>query len=229
MKTVLAESEVKAAMAEKPRLRGVLHHWAAVCAVGAGAVLVSMAPDLKSAATGAIYAASLVVLFGISATYHRAHWSERGRARMRRLDHASIFILIAGTYTPAAVLGLPPEASTRLLSFVWGGALFGVLVSLLWVKAPKLLNAGLCVALGWVAVAYQREIRAALGNTELWLMLIGGAAYTVGAIAYATKRPNPWPGVFGYHEVFHAFTIVGAVAHFAAVILLVRASGATAS
>jgi hemolysin III len=212
--------------AGKPRLRGVLHQWAASCALGAGVVLISMAPTRRTAAAAALYALSLVVLFAISATYHRVSWSARARAWMRRLDHASIFLLIAGTYTPVAMVGLAEDSGNSLLLAIWGGALVGVLQSLFWVKAPKALTAALAVAVGWTMVPYLAEARRALGVGEMSLLVGGGVVYTLGALAYALKRPDPRPGVFGYHEVFHALTIVGAALHFAAVLSIVRAAGA---
>lgn len=204
----------------------MLHQFAAVGALGAGLVLVSMAPTPRAAAAAALYAVSLVVLFSVSATYHRVDWAPRGRAWMRRMDHASIFILIAGTYTPVALVGISGAAGDSLLLAIWGGALVGVLKSLLWAHAPKVLTAALAVAVGWTLVPYLDEARAALGALELTLILAGGVAYTSGAIAYALKRPDLKPGVFGYHELFHALTIVGAVLHFVVVLRLVRAATA---
>jgi hemolysin III len=215
---------MSAVAAVKPRLRGVLHQFAAPAALGAGLVLVSMAPGPRSATAAALYALSLVVLFAVSATYHRVDWSTRGRAWMRRMDHASIFVLIAGTYTPVALIGLPEASGNSLLLAIWGGALLGVLQSLFWVHAPKVLTAVLAVAVGWTLVPWLGEVRRALGAGELALIFAGGVAYTAGALAYALKRPDLKPGVFGYHEVFHALTLVGAALHFAAVLRLVRAS-----
>ncbi|WP_375770375.1 hemolysin III family protein [Archangium gephyra] len=214
------------AVAVKPRMRGVLHQFAAAVALGAGLVLISMAPGARSATAAALFAVSLVTLFTVSATYHRVNWSVPARAWMRRMDHASIFVLIAGTYTPVALIGLPEAAGNSLLLAVWCGALLGVLKSLFWVNAPKALTAALAVGVGWTLVPYFNEVRHSLGVMELTLILLGGVAYTLGAVAYASKRPNPLPEVFGYHEVFHALTIVGAVLHFTVVLLLVRAAPA---
>ncbi len=208
--------------AEKPKLRGVLHQWAAVWALGAGVALAAMAPTGRIAFAVGLYALSLVALFTVSATYHRVQWSVEARARMRRADHASIFLLIAGTYTPVAMIALPAEVGNRLLLAIWIGAAVGVLQSLFWVHAPKVLTAVLAVAVGWTMVPYFGEVRRALDLGTLLLLGIGGLAYTVGAVAYAAKRPNPKPGVFGYHEVFHLLTLVGAATHFAAVVLIVR-------
>ena len=211
-------------VAVKPRMRGVLHQFAAAVALGAGLVLISMAPSERSATAAALFAVSLVTLFTVSATYHRVNWSVPARARMRRMDHASIFVLIAGTYTPVALLGLPEATGNSLLLAIWSGALLGVLKSLFWVNAPKALTAALAIGVGWTVVPYFDEVRRSLGMTELALILVGGVAYTAGAVVYASKRPNPRPEVFGYHEVFHALTLVGAVLHFAAVLLLVRSA-----
>ncbi|HYO64792.1 MAG TPA: hemolysin III family protein, partial [Archangium sp.] len=172
------------------------------------------------------FAFSLVTLFTVSATYHRVNWSAPARAWMRRMDHASIFILIAGTYTPVALIGLPEAIGNSLLRAIWAGALLGVLQSLFWVNAPKAITAALAVGVGWTLVPYMGEAYRSLGARQLALILAGGVAYTAGALAYASKRPNPRPGVFGYHEVFHALTIVGAVLHFIAVLLLVRSAPA---
>ena len=206
----------------KPMLRGVLHHTAAWAALGAGLVLVAMASSPRAAVAAAIYSLSLVVLFAVSAIYHRVQWTaERARERMRRADHASIFVLIAGTYTPVSLLGLGGDDGRRLLIRIGGGAFAGVMLSLFWVKAPKALIAIVAVAIGWMIVPYFAQVRQLLG-AYVWLILAGGIVYTVGAIVYAIKRPDPWPRVFGYHEVFHALTLVGALLHFAAIVKIVR-------
>jgi hemolysin III len=202
------------AVVTKPLLRGVLHTYAAAAAVGAGLVLLSYAPTTRAAIAVAVFVASLVVLFTVSAIYHRVHWGPLGRKRMRRADHASIFVLIAGTYTPIALLGLPPATGNRLLLMIWVGALVGVLVSLFWIQAPKVLVAILAVAVGWTMVPYMGDVRRAYGDLLLGLILAGGVAYSLGAIAYAAKRPVLWPELFGYHELFHALTLLGATLHF---------------
>jgi hemolysin III len=206
----------------KPILRGVLHQSAAWSALGGGSVLVAMAPNMRAAIAAGVYALSLVALFTISAVYHRVHWKEpRTRARMRRADHASIFILIAGTYTPISLLALGSDDGRRLLIMIWAGASAGVLLSVLWINAPKALTAAAAVAVGWMIVPYLSQVRAYLRG-DLWLVLIGGIAYTIGAIVYAVKRPNPCPRWFGYHEVFHALTLVGALTHFVVIMRMMR-------
>lgn len=206
----------------KPAWRGVLHNWAAWCAFGAGSVLVAFAPSQRAGVAAAVYALSLVAMFAISAIYHQIHWSDRARTWLRRLDHASIFILIAGTYTPVALLGMPHDDGRGLLIAIWAGAAIGIAQSLFWVRAPKAVVALIAVAVGWTIVPYVDEALPLLVRQLGWI-LAGGIAYTMGAAVYAAKRPNPHPAVFGYHEVFHVLTILGAVLHFVAVVQLVRA------
>jgi len=211
-----------AVLSEKPTLRGVFHQIGAVVAVVCGASLALWAPTPRGALAAALYAMSLVVLFGVSATYHRVNWrTPEARARMRRADHASIFVLIAGTYTPIAIAVLPEALGRQMLLIVWIGAGIGVLQSLFWIHAPKAVAAVIAVALGWVVVAFWDEATAALTTREMTLIFIGGVAYTLGAVAYALKRPNPIPGVLGYHEVFHGLTIVAATLHFTAIAWMV--------
>ena len=211
--------------APKPSLRGVLHQWAAVYALGAGAALVVLAPTNQARIAAAVYAASLVLLLTISAVYHRFQWTPRVRTWLRRADHASIFLLIGGSYTPIAMLALGGNTGRHLLFAIWGGVALGVLVSMLWPGAPKWVTAAIAVAVGWTLVPYFGAVGRALTSAELWLIALGGAAYTVGALVYATKHPNPWPRSFGYHEIFHALTLVGAGLHFAAMALIVLGAG----
>jgi hemolysin III len=208
---------------EKPLLRGVFHLGAAVFSLAGGSVLVAMSRSAEAAVAAAIYATSLLAQFTVSGFYHRIQWTPRARAFMRRADHSAIFLLIAGTYTPITVLALSEQDGRRLLITIWIGAAAGVLMSLFWVTAPKALVAVLAIALGWTLVPYFSETRRLLGG-DIWLILAGGLAYTFGAVVYAVKRPNPWPRVFGYHEIFHVLTIVGAVLHFVVVLNVVRAA-----
>ena len=208
----------------KPTLRGVIHHWSAVAAFGAGIILVAMAPTARAAVAAAVYALSVCTLFSVSAVYHRPMWAPRPRAFLRRLDHASIFVLIAGTYTPICRLGLPDAVGARLLFWVWIAAVLGVLQSIFWVHAPKPVTALLYLFVGWTVVPYFGAVRDAFSATHLALLLGGGIVYSLGAVTYAARRPNPVPGVFGYHEVFHAMTVLACGLHFALVAMLVRAA-----
>lgn len=209
---------------QKPLLRGVLHHSAAWYALGAGTVLVAVAASTRAALAAAVYSLSLVALFAVSAVYHRVQWKgEQARARMRRADHASIFILIAGTYTPVSMLAIGGDDGQHLLTMIWIGAFAGVMLSLFWPNAPKALNAAVAVAVGWTIVPYFAEVRRLLGG-DVWLILAGGIIYTAGALIYALRRPDPWPRIFGYHEVFHAMTVAGALLHFAVILRIVRAA-----
>jgi hemolysin III len=202
----------------KPRLRGVSHQWAffVSCVIGAALVVAAPAGTPRVAAT--IYAISVAVLFGVSALYHRITWaSVPARRWMRRVDHSAIFVLIAGTYTPFALLVLDGPIATVILVVVWAGALGGILLKLVWIDAPKLLTAIVYVALGWVAVAAFPDLIDELGLTGTALVVAGGLLYTAGAVVYAFRRPDPVPTVFGYHEVFHALVIVAAALQYAVV------------
>ena len=202
----------------KPRLRGVLHQWAFFVSVIAGAALVLVAPAGRATLATSIYAVTVAGLFGVSAVYHRVNWvSATARRWMRRLDHSMIFLLIAGTYTPFALLVLDGALSTAILIAVWVGALAGTIVEMIWIEAPKWVTAIIYLTLGWVAVVAFPELWSDLGVPGTLLVAAGGLLYTVGAVVYATQRPNPYPTVFGYHEIFHALTIVAAAAQFAAI------------
>ena len=219
-------NDVAAEALVKPRLRGVLHQCAAVVAVVIAVYFAVTAPDGRSRAAALVFCASLFTLFSVSATYHRVHWqTAAARAWMRRADHASIFVLIAGTYTPIALVGLPEALGNRLMLIVWSGALIGVLQSLFWIHAPKAVAAVLAVALGWSVTLYWTETRAALTDAEMLLLFMGGVFYTIGAVAYAAKRPALWPKTFGYHELFHACTLVAAALHTVAVDSVIGRSG----
>jgi hemolysin III len=201
----------------KPRMRGVLHQYAFFVSVVLGAVLVIVAPDGRARLAAAIYAFAVSGLLGTSALYHRITWSKRARAWMRRLDHSMIFVLIAGTYTPFALLVLSGALAQAILIVVWAGALGGIVLNLVWITAPRWLIAAVYVALGWVAVAAMPALADKLGASGVALLMGGGLLYTAGAVIYATKRPDPSPQVFGYHEIFHALVVAAAAAHFAVV------------
>ncbi|MBP2649105.1 MAG: hemolysin family channel protein [Gemmatimonadetes bacterium] len=211
-----------ATVTQKPSWRGVQHQWAAVFALGVGTCLVALAPTATARIAAGIYAASLVLLLTVSAVYHRFQWTPGVRTWLRRADHASIFLLIGGTYTPIAMLAIGGDDGRSLMTVIWSGVAAGVLVSMLWPGAPKFVSAAIAVAVGWTIVPYIDTLVRVLDATELWLIVVGGIAYTVGAVVYAVKRPNPWPQTFGYHEVFHALTLVGAGLHLAAVLSILR-------
>jgi hemolysin III len=202
----------------KPRLRGVSHQWAFFVSVVTGVALVLAAPNGRATAAAAIYAASVAGLFGASALYHRINWSTAGARRwMRRLDHSMIFLLIAGTYTPFAVLALDGPLATAILVVVWTAALGGIVLKLVWIDAPKWLIALIYVAIGWVALAAFPQLLSKLGVTATAMVAAGGLLYTAGAIVYARQRPDPVPTVFGYHEIFHALVILAAALQYAVV------------
>jgi hemolysin III len=203
---------------KKPRLRGVSHQWAFYASVAIGAALVVAAPSGQPRLAAAIYAVSVAALFGTSALYHRITWaSQAGRRWMRRLDHSMIFFLIAGTYTPFALLVLDGDLATVILVVVWAGALAGIFMKLVWIDAPKTLVAVTYLLLGWVAVATIPDMLDKVGVTATVLVAVGGLLYTAGAIVYALRRPDPAPTVFGYHEVFHALVILAAALQYAVI------------
>eukprot|EP00884_Botryococcus_braunii_P010760 jgi/Botrbrau1/19686/Bobra.0003s0047.1 len=206
----------------KPLLRGVSHQHAFFAAVSAGAMLVLSAPTKEGKLACLIYAATLSTLFGVSAVYHRRTWNPEARALMRRLDHSSIFLLIAGTYTPLCVVSLHQTVSRRLLWWVWAGALAGISQKLLWIKAPKWVSTGVYLMLGWAVVPHVKGVAQALGPLCGALLLAGGLCYSVGAIIYAAKYPDPAPQIFGYHEIFHALVIAASIFHFAVIYMVVH-------
>ncbi|MDV8006292.1 PAQR family membrane homeostasis protein TrhA [Rhodococcus sp. IEGM 1318] len=209
----------------KPRMRGWIHLWALGVSVVAGVVLVSVAGaqvGAKAAWATAIYSITICGLFGISATYHRIQWQTvKGRTWMKRADHSMIFLFIAGSYTPFAMLGLPTDTGKIILAIVWAGALAGVALKMLWPTAPKWVGVPLYLLLGWAIVPVVGELTHQVGVAPMVLLLVGGIFYSVGAILYATKWPNPWPTTFGHHEFFHAATVVAAICHYIAVWLVV--------
>ena len=201
----------------KPRLRGVLHQYAFYVALVAGVVLVAVSDSGRELFATWVYAVALAAMFGVSALYHRVNWkSARARTWMRRLDHSTILLLIAGTYTPFALLAFDGRIAEVILIVVWVGAAAGLVLNLAWVDAPKWLTALVFIALGWVGVVAVPEMFD-LGVAPAALIFVGGGLYTLGALAYALRRPNPAPAVFGYHEVFHLLVIGAAAAHFVAI------------
>jgi hemolysin III len=202
----------------KPRLRGVSHQWAFFVSLALGVALVLTAPSGRAMGAAAIYAVCVATLFGTSALYHRIDWrSTSARRWMRRLDHSAIFLLIAGSYTPFALLALDGTLADVILVVVWAGALGGIVLKVAWIDAPKWLVAVIYVALGWVAVAATPDLVDELGITAAAMVGLGGLLYTAGAVVYALRRPDPVPAVFGYHEVFHLLVIVAAGLQYAVI------------
>ena len=201
----------------KPRLRGVFHQYAFYVALVAGTVIVALSDSSRELLATWTYAAALAAMFGVSALYHRVEWkSTRVRTWMRRLDHSTILLLIAGTYTPFALLAFDGWVADVILIVVWSGAAAGLVLNLVWVDAPKWLTAFVFIALGWVGAVAVPELFE-LGIAPAVLVFVGGALYTLGALAYAFRRPNPRPATFGYHEIFHVLVIGAAAAHFIAI------------
>jgi hemolysin III len=209
----------------KPRLRGVSHQYAFFVSLASGTLLVLLANTSRAALAAALYATSVSALFGVSALYHRATWTIPARRRMRRLDHAMIFLLIAGTYTPVGLLVLQGTLATVVLAVVWGGAAAGIVLELAWTRAPRWLGGTVYLALGWVAVVAMPQLFARLGLAGGLLLVVGGLVYSAGAAIYALRRPDPAPATFGYHEVFHLLVIAGVAAHFLAISLYALPSG----
>ncbi len=199
-----------------PRLRGLLHAYAFWFAAVAAAVLVALAPNGQARLAATIYGAGLCAVFAASGLYHRWRWDMRWRPLLRRIDHSTIFVFIAASYTPIALLVLEGPLRVVVLIGVWAGAVAGVAFSVAWISAPRVLTAGTYLALGWFAVITIPQLVDRLPVVPLALLAAGGVLYTAGAIVYAGQRPDPWPRTFGFHEIFHAFVIAAAAAHFAA-------------
>jgi hemolysin III len=201
----------------KPRLRGWLHLGTFPLALAAGIILVTLSPGGRPRLGAAIFATTSAMLFGISALFHRGHWSPRWYAWLRRLDHSSIFLLIAGTYTPFAILLLKQRDAAILLGIVWVGAVIGIAFRMVWLGAPRWVYLPLYIALGWAAVFWAGDFASAAGPVVLTLLVVGGIFYSLGGVIYGIKRPNPLPTWFGFHEVFHSCTIVAFVVHYVGV------------
>jgi hemolysin III len=210
---------------EKPLLRGVLHQAAFFVSLAAGTVLVVGADGARRQAVAAVFAGSVAACFGASALYHRVTWTPRVRPWMRRVDHAGVYLLIAGTYTPVCLLVLHGAWRLAILLTVCIGAGAAIALKFAWVDAPKWLAAGIGIALGWVAVVVLPQLAARLDPAAVALLGVGGLAYTAGAIVYARRRPDPVPAVFGYHELFHALTIVAVACQYVAIAFFVVRAG----
>jgi hemolysin III len=205
----------------KPKLRGWLHAVTFPLALAAGIVLVALAGTTEARVASAIFAISAALLFGTSAMFHRGNWSPRVHRFLRRMDHSNIFLIIAGTYTPFAVLLLPSSEGRTLLWIVWVGALAGVAFRVFWVSAPRWLYTPIYVALGWVAVFYLPDFVRRGGAAVVALILVGGVFYSVGALIFVLTRPDPSPRWFGFHEVFHSLTVAAFIVHYIAVSITV--------
>ncbi len=204
----------------KPRLRGWLHAAVAPLAFVSFLVMMVIADDLVVRAGAAVFMVSALLLFSCSAIYHTRTWNEEARIVWKRIDHANIFLLIAGSYTPFSLLLLSTEHAIIMLSIVWGGALLGVAFRVFWVGAPRWIYVPLYVALGWAAVLYWGEFVDSASTPVIVLMVVGGGLYTLGAVVYGFKWPNPWPRWYGFHEVFHTLTIAAFVVHYIGISLL---------
>lgn len=209
-----------AAQRVKPRLRGVFHELAFPAAVGLGVALSLSAGGTRELVSAIVFAAAVALMFGASALYHRPTWKPRARSWLARVDHAGIYLLIAGTYTPFGLLVMSAGWAIPILAVVWAGALAGILLKLFWVSGPKWLSAAIGVTLGWVGVVAFSQLLT-IDVVGLALLVLGGLLYTAGAVVYAFKRPDPLPDVFGYHELFHALTIGGVGCQYACIAFFV--------
>jgi hemolysin III len=205
----------------KPRLRGVIHQWSLVAAIPAGIVLVAVADGARARLATLVYAVAMAAMLGASALYHRVSWkTPRRRAWARRLDHAMIFVFIAGTYTPFALLSFEGWLPVLVLTCVWSGAALGLVVNLAWIDAPKWVTAPAYLLVGWVGVVAAPQLFSAVGVAGAVLLIVGGALYTLGALTYATHWPNPFPRTFGFHEIFHSLVTAAVVVQLVAVYLV---------
>ena len=204
---------------ERPLWRGWIHAGTFPVAVAAGIVLIALADGAVAKWASAVFMLSSILLFGVSALYHRFDWKPRTKQVFRRLDHANIFLLIAGTYTPIALLALPRSQGLLLLTIVWVGALLGIGFRVFWIGAPRWLYVPLYLLLGWAAIMYLVDIYRA-NAASMVLVIVGGLLYTLGSVVYGMKRPNPVPGVFGFHEIFHTLTVLAFLCHWTAALLV---------
>lgn len=201
----------------KPLLRGVLHQAAFFVSLAVAPLLILGADGGRARLAAAVFAGSVAACFGASALYHRVTWTPGVRLWMRRVDHAGVYLLIAGTYTPVSLLVLRGAWRPTILAIVWTGVAAAIVLKFLWVGAPKWLAAAIGIGLGWVAVAALPQLISHIDPVGVTLLLAGGLAYTAGAVVYARRRPDPAPAVFGYHELFHALTIVAVVCQYVAI------------
>jgi hemolysin III len=203
----------------KPTWRGWIHAATFPVALAAGIVLIVLAHGAPAKWSSAVFMVTSLLLFGNSALYHRFNWKPKTKAVLKRIDHANILLLIAGTYTPLSVLALPTSQTVTILSIVWGGALLGIVFRVFWINAPRWLYVALYLALGWAAVMYMVDLLRA-DAAMMVLVCVGGVLYTIGAVIYGMKKPNPWPGRFGFHEIFHVCTVLAFLCHWTACLLI---------
>lgn len=203
----------------KPTWRGWIHTGVLPLVVAGGIVLVVLANGVPAKLATAVFFASSLLLFGNSALYHRFNWSPKVKVTLKRIDHANIFLLIAGSYTPITWLALPQEKAVLLMSIIWGSALLGICFRVFWLEAPRWLYVAIYIAMGWGAFVYVVDFMNANAPMMI-LILVGGLCYTLGAVVYALKKPNPVPGVFGFHEIFHSFTVLAFMCHWTAALLI---------
>lgn len=204
---------------KKPSWRGWIHTGVLPIAVAGGIVLIVLADGVASKVAAAIFFACSTLLFGTSAIYHRFNWSPKVKLALKRVDHANIFLLIAGSYTPITLLGLPKELGLILIIAIWATALLGIGFRVFWISAPRWLYVLIYIGMGWAAIAYLPQLIQA-NLAMMILILVGGLCYTIGAVVYALKKPNPFPGHFGFHEIFHSLTVVAFLCHWTAVLLI---------
>ncbi|MDF2916694.1 MAG: hemolysin [Microbacterium sp.] len=216
---LLDAAAVSAQVELRPSWRGWIHAATFPVAIAAGIVLIVLAQGAPAKWASAVFMTTSLLLFGNSALYHRFDWKPRTKAILKRIDHANILLLIAGTYTPLAVLALPTEQTVLLLSLVWGGAIAGIFFRVFWIHAPRWLYVALYLALGWAAVMYIVPLFQA-NAAMMILVIVGGLLYSGGAVVYALKKPNPWPGHFGFHEIFHVCTVLAFLCHWTACLLI---------
>lgn len=207
---------------DKPVFRGLLHLLAFASALTLAPILIVITPGIADRFIVAIYALSIVGLFGVSAMYHRVAWGERGASRVRKLDHSMIFIATAATHTPIALIALPSRPGWILFAVVWGGAVLGILGRVFYSNAPYWMVATPYVIVGWSSLFVVNHVWSSLHLAGFILLLVGGGLYTAGAIIYALHRPNPWPRHFGYHEIFHALTVAAAACHYVTIAFFLR-------
>ena len=216
---LMEAAAVDAAVEVKPTWRGWIHAGTFPVAIVAGIVLIALAQGGPAKIAAAVFMTTSLLLFGNSALYHRFDWGPKTKVVLKRIDHANILLLIAGTYTPLAVLALPPQKGLLLLIVVWSGTVLGILFRVFWINAPRWLYVALYLALGWAAVMYMADLLQA-NVAMMVLVCVGGLLYTAGAIVYAMKKPNPWPGHFGFHEIFHVCTVLAFLCHWTACLLI---------